>query len=463
MIPRPIPLIRLARRLNSTTAHENYWLPFTNNRAFLRKPKIFTRANGVFYYLEDGTEILDGAAGLWCVNVGHGNPVIAEAIKNQLDTLDYAPSFNVSHKLPFDLARDIISLLPNRNFDKVFFTMCGSTAVDTSLKIVSAYNRSRGKSSKVRFIGRERGYHGVGLGGISVGGIPGNTKPFAGCTIPNVSHIPHTHSLKDMAFSHGEPTWGLHLAEELERLVSLYDASTIAAVIIEPVAGSTGVLPPPQGYLKRIREICTKHDILLIFDEVITSFGRLGESFATVKFDVTPDIIVCAKGLTNGVVPAGAVICQKGIYDSIIDGAERDGPGSSIELFHGYTYTGHPLAMAAGRATLKVMRDDNILQRATELAPYWENALHSLKGLPHVIDIRNCGLMGGVEVSQIPGLPTKRSGDIFDRCFEKGVFVRQAGSTIAGSPALIYEKKHIDRYVNTLAEAIVESSKYLSV
>ena len=338
--------------------------------------------------------------------------------------------------------------------------MCGSTAVDSALKIALAYHRSRGDSGRVRFIGRERGYHGTGFGGISVGGISSNSKPYSNCLLPFVDHLATTHSLKDMAFSKGLPDWGLHLAEDLERILTLHDPSTIAAVIIEPVAGSAGVLPPPKGYLERIREICTKHNLLLIFDEVITGFGRLGATFGAEKFNVIPDMITCAKGLTNGVIPAGAVICRKDLYDTILAGADRDGPGSHIELFHGYTYTGHPLAMAAGLATLKVFRDLNLFTRANELAPYWEQGLHSLKGLPNVTDIRNFGLMGAVELSPVPGFPAKRTTDVFNRCFEKGLFIRYAGNSICGAPPLIIDKKDIDRYVNTLAESIIESSKF---
>ena len=442
-----------------------YWMPFSNNRGLKGNPKfaskLLHRAKGVHYYLEDGTELLDGMSGLWCVNAGHGQEHIINAVKNQLDKLDYASCFNVGHPLPFEFSRRLLELLPGRNYGQVFFAMCGSTAVDTALKMALAYHRARGEAGRVRFIGRERGYHGVGFGGISVGGITPNRKAFASATLPFVDHISHTHSLKDMAFSRGLPTWGLHLAEELERLVLLHDASTIAAVIIEPVAGSTGVLPPPEGYVKRIRDICTKYGILLIFDEVITGFGRVGAPFAVNKFDVNADMICCAKGLTNAVIPAGAVIAQSAMYETILAGADRDGPGTTIEFFHGYTYGGHPAAMAAGIATMDVYREQNLFQRAADLAPYFEDALHSLKGLPHVIDIRNYGLMGAVEVAPIPGVPTKRATDIFDRCFEKGVFLRAAGSTVVLSPPLVMEKHHIDRIVNTLGEAIVESAQAL--
>ena len=332
-------LTRINRiRSLSTKVNHEFWLPFTNNRAFQRAPKLINRAEGAYYYLENGDKVLDGASGLWCVNAGHAQPKIINAIKDQVDKLDFVSCFNMTHDLPYKFSKMLLDLLPNRNFGHVFFTMCGSTAVDTSLKLALAYHRSKGNSSKVRFIGRERGYHGVGFGGISVGGIMANRKAFSGALLPQVDHLPHTHSLKDMAFSKGLPTWGGHLADELEKLITLHDASSIAAVIVEPVAGSTGVLPPPVGYLKRLREICDKHDILLIFDEVITGFGRLGASFATEKFDVTPDMICCAKGLTNASVPAGAVICQKRIYDAMMTAAEQGGPTNTIEFFHGYTY-----------------------------------------------------------------------------------------------------------------------------
>jgi len=389
------------------------------------------------------------------------NPKIIEAITKQVNKLDFAPSFNTSHKSAFEFSDKIINeLLPNTNFKEVFFTMCGSTAVDTALKIALAYYRARGEGSRVRFIGRERGYHGVGFGGIGVGGILPNRKAFSGNSLPFVDHIPHTHSLKDMAYSRGLPTWGKHLAEELERLVLFHDPSTIAAVIIEPVAGSTGVLVPPEGYLKRIREICTKHDILLIFDEVITGFGRVGGSFATTKYNIQPDIITCAKGLTNGVMPAGAVICHGDIFDTMQKQAHK-APGTQVEFFHGYTYSAHPLAMAAGIATLDVYREQKIFENVDNLAPYFEESLHKLKGLPYVVDIRNCGFMGAVEFEAIPGFPIKRVLDIFNRCFEKGVFVRSTGSVIALSPPLVCEKKHIDQIVDTLRASILESAANL--
>lgn len=437
---------------------DEYWMPFTNNRSFKKNPKIISRADGVFYYTDDGKELYDGISGLWCVNAGHNNKKIISAVQKQVEKLDFVPSFNISHELPYKFSKELLKLVPNRGFGQVFFTMCGSTAVDTSMKMALAYHRSRGEGSRVRFIGRERGYHGVGFGGISIGGILSNRKAFSGASLPFVDHLPHTHSLKDMAFSKGLPNWGLHLADELERIIALHDASTIAAVFVEPVPGSTGVLPPPKGYLQKLREICDKHGILLVFDEVINGFGRLGKSFATEYFDVTPDMITCAKGLTNSVVPQGAVISQAKIYKQLMDSADKDSQ-ATIEFFHGYTYTGHPLAMAAGIATLEVYQEEGLFERANDLAPYFQEGIHSLKGLPNVIDIRNVGLMGAIELAPIPGNPSKRGSDIYDRAFEKGVYARLTGNTLACAPPLISTKAHIDRLFNTLGEAIVESSK----
>jgi len=367
----------------------------------------------------------------------------------------------MGHQAPFEFAQKLIELLPNSNLGQVFFTNCGSSAVDTSLKIALAYHRSRGDSAKIRFIGRERGYHGVGFGGISVGGIVPNRKAFAGALLPYTDHMPSTHSIPDMAFSRGQPKWGAHLADNLESIIGLHDASTIAAVIVEPVAGSAGVLIPPQNYLERLREICTKHNILLIFDEVITGFGRLGASFAAEKLNIQPDMITCAKGLTNAAVPCGAVLIRNGIYDSIIEQSNKE-PGSGIEFFHGYTYGGHPLAMAAGLATLEVYKEQDLFNRANNLAPFLEEAVHSLRKLPGVIDIRNFGLMAAVEFSPIPGKPTARAMDIYHRCFDKGVLLRPTGSSVAMAPPLISEKKHIERIINTIHDCTIESFKNLN-
>jgi beta-alanine--pyruvate transaminase len=354
---------------------ESFWMPFSNNRAFKQQPRIVKESSGMYFTSQDGRQILDGSAGLWCTNAGHCHPRIVEAIQKQAATLDFAPSFQFGHPAAFDFANDLLGLLPNRDFGHVFFTNCGSSAVDTALKISMAYHRARGESSRVRLIGRERGYHGVGFGGISVGGIVANRKAFLG--LPYVDHLPHTHSLKDMAFSRGQPDWGAHLADTLESIVTLHDASNIACVIVEPVQGSTGVVVPPKGYLQKLRDICTKHGILLIFDEVITGFGRLGEAFGVQKFDVEPDMICVAKGLTNATVPAGAVICKQHIYDAFMDAANKT--NSAIELFHGYTYSGHPLAMAAGKATLQVYREEGLFENANSLSQYWEDAFHSVR------------------------------------------------------------------------------------
>eukprot|EP01039_Chlorochromonas_danica_P007568 gene7568-8368_t len=450
-----------ATATRSSLSNGGFWQPFTDHQRLRDKGHSFSRAEGVYYYTSEGDKKLyDAMSGLWCVNAGHCHPKIVEAVQKQVAKLDYAPTFNTSHDLGHVFAEKVLSLLPNRGFQEVFYTLCGSSAVDTSMKIALAYHRARGHGEKVRFIGRERGYHGVGFGGISVGGILPNRKVFSSALLPFVDHLPHTHSLKDMAFSRGQPDWGAHLADELEKLVAFHDASTIAAVIVEPVAGSTGVLPPPKGYLEKIREICTKHNILLIFDEVITGFGRLGSSFATERFNLTPDIITCAKGLTNATVPAGAVICQGHIFDSIYSAAHAN-PGVQMEFFHGYTYSGHPLAMAAGIATLDVYKEEGLFERAAELEPYLEAGLHSLRDLPHVIDIRNLGLMGAIELAPLPGAPTKRAFDVFDRCFNKGVFVRVSGSAVVMSPPLISEKRHIDKLIDALKESIIDSAKHL--
>jgi beta-alanine--pyruvate transaminase len=461
---RPPAARRAVARLKSTMmkkeTFDDYWMPFTANRHFKKNPKMFESAEGMNYFLQDGSAVMDGCSGLWCVNAGHGHPKIREAIKNQADKLDFAPSFNYGHSLPFEFSRKILDMLPNRGMGQVFFTMCGSTAVDTALKIALAYHKSQGNASKVKFIGRERGYHGVGFGGISVGGIHSNRKAFAANMLPHVDHLPHTHSYEH-AFTRGQPEWGAHLADDLERIVALHDASTVAAVIVEPVAGSTGVLPPPKGYLEKLRKICSKHNILLIFDEVITGFGRLGKGFAAEYFDVSPDMITMAKGMTNAAVPAGAVMLNEKIYRDMMSAADLDGPGhnNAIELFHGYTYSGHPLAMAAGLATLEVYQEEGLFERAAELSPYFEAAVHSLKGLPNIVDIRNCGMAAAVEFSVVQGEPMKRTMDIMDRCFENGLCVRVAGPNIALCPPLIAERRHVDFIVDTVKTAVLESAQ----
>ncbi|MGM0562611.1 MAG: aspartate aminotransferase family protein [Pseudomonadota bacterium] len=429
---------------------ESYWMPFTWNRQFKKDPMLVTSAKDMHYTSVDGRQILDGTAGLWCCNAGHGREKIVEAVQQTVAHLDYAPSFQVSHPLPFELASRIRAMLPG-DYEHVFFCNSGSEAVDSALKIALAYHRVRGDAARTRLIGRERGYHGTGFGGISVGGIVKN-RMFFGPLMNGVDHLPHTHNLEHNAFSRGQPAWGAHLADELERMVQLHDASTIAAVIVEPVAGSTGVLIPPQDYLKRLREICDRHGILLIFDEVITGFGRLGKPFATEYFGVQPDIITCAKGLTNGVIPMGGVICRKGIYDAFMDWADES--GNTIELFHGYTYSGHPVAAAAGLATLDVYNEEGLFDRAADLAPYWEEAVHSLKDTRHVIDLRNLGLIAGIELEARPGAPGARGYEAFKRCFDKGLLIRVTGDIIALSPPLIVDKPQIDQMYTILHEVL---------
>ena len=431
------------------TNMDAYWMPFTANRQFKANPRILVSAKDMHFTTDDNRSILDGIAGLWCVNAGHCRPKIIEAIHKQVSTLDYAPPFQMGHPGAFELAERLVKMIPG-NFDRVFFTNSGSESVETALKIAIAYHRAKGEGTRQRLIGRERGYHGVGFGGISVGGIGPNRK-FFGSLLTGVDHLPHTHNLEHNAFSRKQPEWGAHLADELERIVALHDASNIAAVIVEPVAGSTGVLIPPKGYLERLRAICDKYGILLIFDEVITGFGRLGSSFATEYFGVVPDIVATAKGITNGTVPMGAVFVKEGIYDAFMNA-----PENAIELFHGYTYSGHPLACAAALATLDIYEEERLFERADKLADYWENAVHSLKGVRHVIDVRNLGLVAGIELESIAGKPGKRAFDCFLQCFEKGLLIRTTGDIIALSPPLIIEKEHIDRILEILTAVLQE-------
>jgi beta-alanine--pyruvate transaminase len=430
---------------------EAYWMPFTANRQFKAKPRLLAAAKDVHYFTPDNRPILDGTAGLWCVNAGHCRPKIVEAIQKQVAHLDYAPPFQMGHPGAFELAERLVKMMPGEHFDHVFYGNSGSEAVESALKIAIAYHRVRGEGARQRLIGRERGYHGVGFGGISVGGIAPNRK-FFGSLMPGVDHLPHTHNLEHNAFTRGQPQWGTHLADELERIVTLHDASTIAAVIVEPVAGSTGVLIPPVGYLERLRAICDKYGILLIFDEVITGFGRLGASFATEYFGVVPDMVTVAKGITNGTVPMGAVFVRKGIYDAFMDVAAEN----AIEFFHGYTYSGHPLACAAALATLDVYEEEGLFAHANHLASYWEDAVHSLKGLPHVIDLRNLGLVAAIELESIPGKPGVRGMDCLQRCFETGLLIRVTGDIIALSPPLMIQKEHIDRMFEMLAGVLKE-------
>jgi beta-alanine--pyruvate transaminase len=424
-----------------------FWMPFTSNRQFKQAPRMLVAAKDMHYTTSDGRQVLDGTAGLWCVNAGHCRPKITEAIQRQAAELDYAPAFQMGHPIVFELANRLVDIAPE-GMDHVFFTNSGSESVDTALKIALAYHRVRGEGSRTRLIGRERGYHGVNFGGISVGGIVANRKMF-GTLLTGVDHMPHTHIPGKNTFSRGEPEHGADLADELERIVTLHDASTIAAVIVEPVAGSTGVLIPPKGYLQRLRNICDKHGILLIFDEVITGFGRLGTPFAADYFGVIPDIMTTAKGVSNGVIPMGAVFVKKEVHDAFMTGPEH-----LIEFFHGYTYSGNPIASAAALGTLDTYKEEGLLTRGAELAPYWEDALHSLKDAPHVIDIRNIGLVGAIELEPIAGQPTKRAFSAFLKAFEKGFLIRTTGDIIALSPPLIIEKSQIDELVSGLRDVL---------
>jgi beta-alanine--pyruvate transaminase len=436
----------------TTTDLASLWMPFTANRLFKKAPRLLVRAEGMHYWSDDGRRILDGTAGLWCVNAGHSRPRIVEAVRRQVGELDYAPPFQMGHPKAFELANSLAQLLPDA-LKHIFFVNSGSEAVDTALKIALAYHRIKGEASRQRLIGRERGYHGVGFGGITVGGMVNNRKSF-GTLLAGADHIRHTHDLARNAFSRGLPEHGVEFADDLERLVALHDASTIAAVIVEPMAGSTGVLLPPKGYLQRLREICDRHGILLIFDEVISGFGRLGAAFAFDQFGVIPDLVTVAKGVTNGTIPMGAVFVSPKIHDAFMAGA---GPEGAIELFHGYTYSGHPVAAAAGLATLETYREENLFQRANDLAPTWEAAVHSLRGAKDVIDVRNFGLVAGVELAAVPGKVGARGYDVFVKCFKKGLLVRQTGDIIALSPPLIIEKSQIDDIANMLGDAIRES------
>ncbi|HYI29908.1 MAG TPA: aspartate aminotransferase family protein [Bradyrhizobium sp.] len=422
-------------------------MPFTANRQFKAEPRLIASAEGMYYTTVDGRKAIDASAGLWCVNAGHGRREIADAVHRQLTTLDYAPSFQIGHPLAFDFAEKLAAVAP-AGLDRIFFTNSGSESVDTALKIALAYHRAAGQATRTRFIGRERGYHGVGFGGMSVGGMVNNRRAFA-THLPGVDHLRHTHDIERNAFSRGQPAHGAELADDVERLVGLHGADTIAAVIIEPVAGSTGVLIPPQGYLQRLRALCDKHGILLIFDEVITGFGRLGAPFATNYFGVTPDLITSAKGITNGVVPMGAVFASRKVHDALMTG-----PASQIELFHGYTYSAHPVACAAGLATLEIYRKEGLLTRAAEITEYWQDAMHSLRSLPNVIDIRAIGLVAGVELSSRPDAVGARGYDVMVDCFNSGLVLRNSGDSLALSPPLIVERSHIDDIVAMLSDAL---------
>lgn len=424
-----------------------FWMPFTANRQFKSAPRMFVAAKDMHYTTSDGRQVLDGTAGLWCCNAGHCRPKITEAIQKQAAELDYAPAFQMGHPIAFELANRLVDIAP-KGIEHVFYTNSGSESIETALKIAIAYHRARGEGARTRLIGRERGYHGVNFGGISVGGIVNNRKMF-GTLLGGVDHLPHTHLPAQNAFTKGQPEHGAYLADDLERIVALHGADTIAAVIVEPMAGSTGVLMPPKGYLEKLREITRKHGILLIFDEVITGFGRLGSAFAAQHFDVLPDMMTTAKGLTNGVIPMGAVLTTAAVHDAFMNGPEH-----MIELFHGYTYSGNPIAAAAGIATLDTYKEEGLFQRAADLEGYWADALHSLKGLPHVIDIRNMGLIGAVELQPMEGAPTKRAFEAFLRAYDKGILIRTTGDIIAMSPPLIISKAEIDQLIGTLADVL---------
>lgn len=425
-----------------------FWMPFTANRQFKADPRLLVAAKDMHYTSHDGRQILDGTAGLWCCNAGHGRAPITEAIQAQAAQMDYAPPFQMAHPGAFELANRLSDISPE-NLNHVFFTNSGSESVDTALKIALAYHKARGEASRTRFIGRDKGYHGVGFGGISVGGLGNNRKQF-GNQLPAVDHLPFFYDRATMGFSKGEPKTGAEAADALESLVALHDPSTIAAVIVEPMVGSAGVFITPEGYLKRLREICDKHGILLIFDEVITGFGRLGSAFAATKYGVEPDLITTAKGLNSGTVPMGAVFAHDRIYDAVVNGA----PDGMIELFHGYTYSAHPIAVAAALATQKVYKDEGLFERAAQLAPKWQDAAHSLKDARHVVDVRNAGLVAGIELEPRPGEPTKRAFDVFLKAYEKGLLIRTTGDIIALSPPLIISEAQIDELFGVLTDVL---------
>jgi len=431
--------------LRNTLDLDAWWMPFTANRQFKAAPRMLASASGMFYRTPEGEPVMDGVSGLWCVNAGHGRPEIAEAVGRQLLELDYAPGFQMGHPLGFTLATRLAAIAPE-GLDRIFFTNSGSESVDTALKIAIAYHRARGEGQRTRFVGREKGYHGVGFGGISVGGLVNNRRLFP--QLP-ADHLPHTHLPDVNAFSRGQPEHGVDLADELERLVALHGAETLAAVIVEPVAGSAGVLPPPVGYLERLRALCTQYGILLIFDEVITGFGRTGAPFAALRFGVTPDVMTTAKGITNGSLPMGAVFVRRDLHDAVMKG-----PPETIEFFHGYTYSGHPVACAAALATLDVYEREGLLTRALELESYWADRLHALRDAPHVIDIRNLGLMGAIELKSRPGALGARAYAAMVAALKQGLLIRITGDTIALSPPLIIKTSEIDELFGTLKRVL---------
>jgi beta-alanine--pyruvate transaminase len=428
---------------------DHFWMPFTDSQYFKADPRMLVAAEGMTYTAADGHSVLDGTAGLWCVNAGHGRSEIADAVAAQLRELDFGPTFQMGHPAAFRLAERLSEHLP-ADLDRVFFTNSGSESVDTALKIARAYQQARGAGGRWRLIGRERAYHGVNFGGISVGGIGPNRRPY-GPLVAGVDHLPHTHDPERNAFSRGQPGHGAEYADTLERLLTLHGPDTVAAVIVEPIAGSTGVLLPPTGYLQRLRAICDRHDVLLIFDEVITGFGRVGEPFAAQRFGVTPDMIVMAKGMTNASVPMGGVAVRREIHDAFMQGEAR---GPAIELFHGYTYSGHPTACAAGLATLEIYEREHLLTRAQELEAHWARRAHELAGAPHVIDVRNDGLIAAVELAPRPGAAGQRAFEVFRRCFDEGLLIRVTGDIIALSPPLIISAEEIDRLFAILGDAL---------
>jgi beta-alanine--pyruvate transaminase len=428
-------------------AMEAFWLPMTPNRQFKSRPRLFVGAEGMHYLTQDGRRILDGMAGLWCVNAGHGQRRIVEAIQTQAAKLDFVSSFQMSHPAAFELAGRLAEIAPS-GLDHVFFTNSGSESVDTALKIARGYHRARGEASRIRFISRAKAYHGMGWGGLSVSGIVRHRRDF-GPLLPEVDHLSHTHSLEHAAFSRGQPSWGKHLADELEKLLSIHDPSTVAALIVEPVTGSGGVFPPPVGYLERLRDICDRHGILLIFDEVITGFGRVGAAFAANAFGVTPDLITCAKGMTNAAVPMGGVITSGKVYNALMAG-----PESTIELFHGYTYSAHPLACAAALAALDVYQDLGLFERARRIAPLWEAAAHALKDAPHVSDIRNIGLLAAIDLGPRDGAAGARGAECAGHCYDDGILIRASGDTLLLSPPLIIEEEQIEALFAAVRRAL---------
>ena len=427
---------------------QHYWMPFTDNRRFKAKPRLVASASDMHFTTVEGKKVLDGLATLWCVNAGHARPRIVEAIRHQAGELDFASSFALGHPLPFRLAERIAAIAP-QGMQRVFFTNSGSEAVDTALKMAVAYHRLRGQGTRTRFVGRERSYHGVNLGGTSVGGVAANRKAYNGILMPGVDHLRHTHDLSRNAFSRGQPKHGAELANELEeRIIPLHDASNIAAIIVDPVAASGGVLVPPEGYLQRLREICTKHGILLIFDEVITGWGRLGAPFAAQRFGIEPDLITFAKGITSGAVPLGGVLVRDAIHETFMSA-----PAAGMEFFHGYTYSGHPLACAAALAALDTYEEEGLFSRP-ELNGYFEQGVHSLKGRPNVVDCRNLGLIGAIELAPRAGAPGERGYEVFEKCWDRGVFVRPVGDSVAFCPPLIAQKPHLDQMFGTVAEVL---------